>query len=434
MAEMKKFFVVFKREYLERVRSKWFIVVTLLGPLFFAAISILPPVMGAKSGTSNDLADVIVLDATGTDVGERVANAIYSARPAAGEKPEVRVVQPGSIAQAESVATSAVMRKERVGYLLLDGKTMAGTELRYAGRNATSIVDVSTIERIVQRTVLGKRLETEGISPDRVALLTNVRIDAKTEKISDKGREKAGGMASMLFAYIVFFLLYMILAIYGQTILRGVMEEKTNRVAEVVVSSARPTTLLMGKVLGITSVALTQVLVWVGMAVLMYSQRGAILRQFGVPAAAAGGFSLPSISAGVGVALLLFFLLGLVFYAALYAAVGAMVSSQEDVNQASLPITLLLIASVVVAQVVLMKPNAPVARVMSLLPFSAPIIMPTRMALVTLPWWEIGTGLLSVALGCAFALWLSARIYRIGMLMYGKRPTFGEVAKWVRYS
>jgi ABC-2 type transport system permease protein len=433
MGDLAKFFVVFKREYLERVKSKWFLVVTLLGPLFFAAISILPPVLGARGGTSKNLANVVVIDATGSDLGDRVATALYAARPDS-VRPEVRKVTAEAIAPAESLATTEVMSKKRNGYLVLDTKTVGGSEMRYAGRNATSIMDVSTIERTVQRAVLTSRLEREGISAERVATLTNVRIDAKTEKISDKGRERAGGMASLMLAYIVFFLLYMVLAIYGQTILRGVMEEKTNRVAEVVVSSARPTTLLMGKVIGITSVAMTQILVWVAMAVLMYTQRGAILSRFGVPAAAAGGFVLPSVDAPVGVALLAFFVLGLVFYAALYAAVGSMVSSQEDVNQASLPITLLLISSVVVAQVVLIKPDAPLARIMSLLPFSAPIIMPTRMALITVPWWEIIASLASVGLGCAIALWLSARVYRVGMLMYGKRPTFGEVAKWIRYS
>ena len=433
MAEATKFVVVFKREYLERVRSKWFRVVTLLGPLFFAAISLAGPIIAAKSGTSRAIANVVVLDATGTDLGQRVAQAIYAMRPDS-LKPEVRTIAPVGLIAAESLATADVIAEKRIGYLVLDQKTLTGTELRYAGRNATSPMDVSMLERAVQRTVLTSRLEREGISPERVATLTSFRLDTKTEKITDKGRERGGGMASLMFAYVIFFLLYMLLAVYGQTILRGVMEEKTTRVAEVVISSARPTTLLMGKVLGISSVALTQLAIWIGMAALIYTQRAAILGKFGVPAAAAGAFQIPSVTIGTGIALALFFLLGLLFYSALYAAVGAMVSSQEDVNQASMPVTLLLISSVVLVQVVLLKPADTLARVMSLIPFSAPIIMPTRMALIAVPAWEIAASLLSVALGCAAALWLSARIYRVGMLMYGKRPTFGEVAKWVRYT
>lgn len=432
MAEMNKFAVVFRREYDERVRSKWFKIVTFLGPVFFGAITILPPVLAAKTGTSKELTNVIVLDATGTDLGARVGQAI-GASGGGSAKPEVRTVTPSALAAAESLATSQVMTNARAGYLVLDGKTLAGTELRYAGRNATSIVDVNVIERAVQRTLLTMRLEREGISADRVALLTSLKLDAKTEKITDKGREKAGGVASLLFAYVIFFLLYMVLAVYGQTMLRGVMEEKTTRVAEVVVSSARSTTLLMGKILGISAVALTQVVVWIAMGFLIYSKRGAILEKFGAPPAA-GLVSLPSIEPGIAVLLILFFILGLVFYMSLYAAVGAMVSSQEDVNQASMPVTLLLISSVVFVQLILIKPADTFARVMSLLPFSAPIIMPTRMALVAVPAWELAASLVSVALGCGLALWLSARIYRVGMLMYGKRPTFGEVAKWLRYS
>ncbi|HYD51293.1 MAG TPA: ABC transporter permease [Gemmatimonadaceae bacterium] len=433
MAEMRKFRAVFKREYLERVRSKWFLIVTLLGPLFFAGISLAGPIIAARSGTSRAIANVIVIDATGAAIGPRVAQAIYATRPDSLQ-PEVRTVPVRELAAAESLATAEVIAKRRMGYLVLDAKTLGGTELRYAGRNATSPVDVQVLERAVQRTVLAMRLEGEGISPERVATLTNVRLDTRTEKITDKGREQAGGMASLLFAYVIFFLLYMILAIYGQTILRGVMEEKTTRVAEVVISSARPTTLLMGKVLGISAVAITQLLAWIAMAGLIYLERATILGKFGVPAAAAGAFRIPTVDAGTAVALILYFVLGLLFYSALYAAVGAMVSSQEDVNQASMPVTLLLIASVVLVQVVLLKPGEGLARVLSLLPFSAPIIMPTRMALIAVPWWEIIAGLLSVGIGCALALWLSARIYRVGMLMYGKRPSFAEVARWVRYS
>jgi ABC-2 type transport system permease protein len=224
------------------------------------------------------------------------------------------------------------------------------------------------------------------------------------------------------------------------------MEEKTTRVAEVVVSSVSTDTLLAGKVVGIGLVAITQVVAWVALSVAMgVYVLPVILKSFGgAPAAggAAGGApnmtqvmaALPSLSVGTGLALLAFFVLGFTFYASLFAAVGAMVNSQEDAQQASMPVMLLLVASIIFMTPILTNPSSGLARTMSLLPFSAPILMPLRMTLIPVPWWELAASLGGVALACLVAIWLSARIYRVGLLMYGKRPSVAELARWVRYA
>jgi ABC-2 type transport system permease protein len=336
------------------------------------------------------------------------------------------------VAAEEERATREVMRQEAFGYVVLDTSTIAGRSVRYAGRNATALKDVSDLEQIVRRSVLAQRLEGEGINPERVAMLTNVRIDARTEKITDTGKEAASGVASFIFGYVIAFLLYMLIAIYGQNIMRGVLEEKTTRVAEVVVSSVKPDTLLGGKITGVAMVAITQVIAWILMAFLIVQARGPIFRAFGAPAQAAAAFTVPSIDPWIGVTLFLFFVLGFVFYAALFGAVGAMVSNQEDIQQAALPVTILLVASIVFIQPILLSPTSTFAVVMSMLPFSAPVIMPLRLALVAIPWYEIVASLLSVAVGCWLAIWISARIYRVGLLMYGKRPSMKELAHWIR--
>jgi ABC-2 type transport system permease protein len=428
---MAKMLVVFKREYLERVRSKWFIVATVLGPVLFGAITIIPVVMAAKTRTSQRFSDVIVIDATSSELGARVAQSLAGMTPMA-PAPRVRTVRLDEVAAEEERATQEVMRQEAYGYLVLDTGTTGGRAVRYAGRNATALKDISDIEQIVRRNVLGLRLENEGINPERVTMLTNVRIDAKTEKITDKGKEGASGMASFLFGYVIAFLLYMLIAIYGQSIMRGVLEEKTTRVAEVVVSSVKPDTLLGGKITGVAMVAITQVVVWLAMAFLIVQARGPIFRAFGAPAQAAAAFRIPSVDPWIGVALFLFFVLGFLFYAALFGAVGAMVSNQEDIQQAAMPVMLLLIASIVFIQPILLNPTSTFAVVMSVLPFSAPVMMPLRLALVTIPTYEIVGALVSLAIGCWLAIWLSARIYRVGLLMYGKRPSIRELARWVR--
>ena len=428
---MDKFFVVFKREYLERVRSKWFLIVTLLGPVFFGVITVLPIVLASRTKTSDDLANVAVIDATSTDLGQRVVNSI-ARQVTSGPRPTLQAIPASDIERAESLATRRVMNREIKGYLLLDASTIAGQSVKYAGRNASSVVDVQTLNNAVRQSLLGQRFEKEGISSDRVITLTAVKMDSRTEKISDRGREGAGGMTSLFFGYGISLLLYMMIAVYGQNILRGVMEEKTTRVAEVVVSSVRTDTLLAGKVLGVGSVALTQVFAWMAMTFLIYQKRGPILEKFGVPAEAMGAVKMPSVSPGIAVALLAFFIIGFILYAALFAAVGAMVNNQEDAQQAAMPVMLLLITCVIFMQPTLLNPSSTMARTASWIPFAAPILMPLRMAMTSISWVEIVGSLAGVTVMMLLCIWLSARIYRVGLLMYGKKPGFGELLRWVR--
>jgi ABC-2 type transport system permease protein len=446
---MRKLGVVFKREYLERVRSKWFLIGTLLGPVFFALITVVPILISAKTKSSSDLANITIIDATRSGMGERVAAAL-AIRFALSPAPEVRSVDPASVPREEDRALFSVESTERRGYLVLDSSTVAGRSARYAGRNASSLADMEQISAIVRQQVLGERLQTEGIDPKRVASLTSTQLDVRTEKIGDHGKEKGSGIGNVIFGYIVALLLYMMIVLYGQTILRGVMEEKTSRVAEVVVSSVSTDTLLAGKVLGVGLVAVTQVLAWVllSIALAFYGlpiitkgmTADAAVAAAGAGAKAAGpGMSalagaLPSLALGTGLALLLFFILGFIFYASLFAAVGAMVSSQEDVQQASMPVMLLLVSSVIFMTPIMTNPGSGIARTMSLLPFSAPILMPLRMTLISVPWYEIAGSLAGVAVACVAAIWVSARIYRVGLLMYGKRPTLRELTRWVRYA
>jgi ABC-2 type transport system permease protein len=426
-----KAYVVFKREYLERVRSKWFVLATVLGPIFLGVVMVLPIALAMRTTSSRALANVAIIDATGTDLGDRVARSLKEASTVPLE-PAVRKVAAGRVATEEERATREVIAHERLGYLVFDASTVAGKEFRYAGRNATTLIDMQTIERITRQSLLNQRLEREGVDPTRVAALTSIRLDSRTEKITDRGKEGASGMTSFFFGYGIALLLYMMIAIYGQSIMRGVLEEKTTRVAEVVVSSVKPDTLLAGKIVGSGMVAVTQVTAWLVMSFLLYLARGPILARFGVPEAAMSGSRIPSVEPLVAVALVLFFVFGFIFYAALFGAVGSMISNQEDVQQAATPVMLLLVSSIIFMQPILLNPSSTLAVTMSVLPFSAPLMMPLRMALISVPWYEIVGAILSVLVGCAIAIWVSARIYRVGLLMYGKRPTFRELARWIR--
>ena len=427
---MAKLWAIIKREYLERVRSKWYLLSTALAPLFFGIIAIVPMVIASRTKASPDLSHVVILDATGTQLGLRVAGELAGGISGAPTRAVVRKVAPSELAPAETLATHEVMRLQdpMLGYLVLDSSTIAGHSERYAGRNASTLVDVSEIESSVRRALLAQRLEHEGLQPSRIKELTKVDLKMTSERLSDRGRE-VGGLANALFSYLIAFVLYMMLVIYGQQILRGVMEEKTSRVAEVVISSVSTDTLLAGKVIGVGGASLTQIIVWVVSTALVFKSRGVILARLHV-----ANVELPIPHIGIGIALLLlaFFVLGFIFYAALFAAMGSTVTNEQDVQQASLPVTMLLVASIVFIQPILLDPTSTFSKVMSWLPFSSPILMPLRMTVVQVSWAELAGTLAGLLLACVAATWVAARIYRVGMLMYGKRPTFREMARWVR--
>jgi ABC-2 type transport system permease protein len=443
--DLRKLGVVFRREYLERVRSKWFLVGTLFGPVVLGVFMVAPTYISMKQRPGAGLANVTVLDATGTGLGARVAAALRKSYPLS-PPPQVKVVTPATLPAAQAAAVRTVVDKKVNGFLVLDSNTVANKSVTYAGRNASSISDVQALMANVKQQVLAQRLEREGLDAARVNALTAEKLETKTKKIGDKGLEAGSGMGNLAFGYIVAFLLYMMIVLYGQNILRGVMEEKTTRVAEVVVSSVSTDTLLAGKVLGVGLVAITQVVSWVVLTMGILFYLGPILfakmggaATAATDAASARGLPTDAIMSalptpGAAVVILSYFVFGFIFYSALFAAVGAMVSSQEDVQQAAMPVMLMLVSSVIFMQPILMKPDSPLARTMTLIPFSAPILMPLRMSLVAVPWYELAASLGGVALACVAAIWLSARIYRVGLLMYGKRPSFAELVRWVRYA
>ncbi len=427
---MAKLWAIIKREYLERVRSKWFVIATLFGPIFFSAIIIVPAWLASRSKATADIYNTTILDASGNGFGHRLAVNIAGDSTIRGRVPEVRILAPSALSQAESTATHEVMKKDKTGYIVVDQQTLAGESARYAGRNATSIADMAQIKTAIRETILASRLEKVGLDNSRMKEITFIPLDFGTERITDKGRA-GSGMASVMFGFAIGFLLYLSIVIYGQTIMSGVLEEKTTRVAEVVMSSVPTDTLLAGKVLGVGAVGLTQQIIWLVTTYVLLKLRAPIMEKLGAPTV---NFTLPDISLGAGIIFLLFFLLGFIFYSSLYAAVGSSVNSESEARQAASPLMIVIVSTAVFIQPVLLNPTGTTARVLSLVPVSSPIIMPIRMAVTGVPALELAASLGFLAVGCLAALWLASRIYRVGLLMYGKRPTMKEMARWVSYS
>lgn len=412
---------------MERVRTRWFLVATIFGPLFFGALMFLPAWMTTRSEASADVARIRILDATGTNLGQLVATELNGG-VLGDTSTQVQAVSPSALADAESTATRDVRQRGIKGYLVLDQGTLEGRGSRYAGLNATALADMRRIENAVSRELIGLELSRAGLSTVEADRVKRLRGGLRSERVSLTGRG-GSGRVNIMFAMIVGILLYMTILMYGQNVLRGVIEEKQSRVAEVVISSVRPTTLLAGKVLGVGAVGLTQMGIWLLATIVMMRYRVPLMQAFGLQAAP---LPMPSVSVGQVVVLLIFFLLGYTLYSALFAAVGAMVSSEQEAQQAQMPVVLMLVMSIMFLQPVLLDPDGQLAVTLGLIPVSSPIMMPLRMSTVDVPPWEIGLSILALVAGCYLAVYFAATVYRTGLLMHGKRVTFREVFRWIK--
>ncbi|MDQ6737634.1 MAG: ABC transporter permease [Gemmatimonadota bacterium] len=444
MADSKsKLWAIIRREYIERVRTRWFMIATLFAPILFAGITFLPLLV-----INNDAKSVkprlVILDATRQGLGDLVARSMAVLRSTGDDAStvDVQTVNPDSIAQAAGSATRDVAMRLANGYIVLDSATLGGGAVTYAGRQADSRSERVTIANAVRSGLVALRLHQNAVSGAVIdsAMMTPVPA-VRAKSINDRGVD-AATPAKAIIATIVAFFLYMSILLYGQNMLSGVIEEKMSRVSEIVISSVKPETLLAGKVIGVTAVGLTQTLVWVLGATVMLSARSLV---FGAPAVAkaqaagtGGSFGMTDMMSAVVATpwswvflVLLFFLLGLLFYGSLYAAVGATVGTEQDARQAAFPVVMLLVVTAVLISPTMQNPNSTLAITMSLLPFSSPIIMPMRMAITDVPFTEAAASLAILIAGCLGAIWLAGRIYRVGLLMYGKRPTLSELRRWI---
>ena len=444
---MDKLLIVAKREYLERIRSRWFIVMTLLVPAIMVAAIMIPAYIASHGTASTGVRHIRILDASGAGLGQQISAALMadSSLNSPGSDsivPRVDVIAASDVAARERDATEeARLPKHIIGYLTVTDSTLAGHTAHYAGRNASAAGDMEKLTTIVRQTVMIARLQHEGVRADIVNDLATGSLRISSDRITDNGRG-GSGEAGLIAGFVVGILLFMSITIHGQNVLRGVLEEKTTRVAEVVLSSIKPESLLAGKVLGVGAVGLTQQVAWLAIGGYLTAQVLPLVTKGAAHAAAgAAGAAPPTLGAALGSfsfgmlgVALAYFLIGFVFYASLYAAAGSMVNSEQEAQQAQGPILVLLLSTWLLVQVVWLNPNGKVAAILSWLPWSSPIVMPMRMGLTTVSPFAVAGSILVAILGCVGAVWLSARIYRVGMLMYGKKPTFGELAKWIRYA
>jgi ABC-2 type transport system permease protein len=427
MAES-KLDTVLKREFLERVRSRWFVVATILGPVLMAFMMFLPSLMQARE-QGGPVARVRILDASPDSTGGAIAAALSGG--IAGDASRAQwepVASSEALVEAEARATRDVLTGAIAGYLVLAPDVAEKRVVRYAGRNTTALLAMSELEESVNRALLRRQLEGEGLSTSRASALSAFAVRLETERLTERGRG-GSGRVGVLFALGVAITLYLTIFMHGANVMRGVLEEKQSRVAEVVLSSVPSDTLLFGKVLGIGAVGFLQMTIWAVLATVLLAARAPLLALVGVRAAP---FTLPELSPELFVVILFSFLLGFLFYAALFAAVGALVSTEQDAQQAQLPVVLLLVMTLALVQGIVVEPDGALARLLTILPFSSPIVLPLRLSLAPVPFSESGVSLVLLVLATITATLAASRIYRVGVLMYGKRPSLREAWRWAK--
>ncbi len=421
---MRDILLIVRREFRERVASKSFLIGTLIFPLIMIGLVMLPRVVGSR-GTERTL--VVVNDGPPA-VGEAFAAALEAPPATAGENTYRVLRVPGPSAQVRESLNGRVQNKEIDGYVVLPADVLDTGTVVFRARNVGSFAVMRELRTAGTRAVQTERLRTAGISREAVAkLIAPVEVDEA--RITSRGEERGGALSTFLAAYVVAFLIYVMTTLYGVAVMRSVLEEKTSRIAEVLLSTLRSTHLIAGKIIGVGSAAVAQVLIWVVILVVFVSQSERFGDRFALPESVMQALR---VEPGTGVLLFLFFLLGFFLYASVFATVGASVTSEQEAQSVQFIALLPLISPLLFLESILNAPLGPTATTLGIVPFTAPIAMPMRMASTPVPGVEIATSLVLLVIGIAVVAWIAGKIYRVGILSTGKRPTLGELVRWVR--
>jgi ABC-2 type transport system permease protein len=429
---VQKIWLILRSEFWRRVRSTAFLLATVLVPIGFVALGAAPALFGYLAGQTSQHT-IAIVDETG-----RLADSLSTG---AGEQITFRPTD-----APEDSVRAAVRAGRYDGYLHLPASLLGGTgEATYFSTEGGGLSLRAQLDGRVNGAVRARRLEAAGAS-DTVRSIVGSDVSLATRKLSAEGTTADSSLAYTAIGYAMAFIIYLAVLFYGQFVMQGVIEEKSNRVVEIIVSSVRPFELLMGKVLGIGAMGLAQMLTWAAVGLGGSAAVGPLLVLFfdpsdlgapeGASAAAmqeAAGVTIPTIPLELVVWFLLFFLGGFLLYAALFAAVGSAVEQQQDAQSLLIPVMTPLILPILFLIFVIEAPNATASVVLSMVPFFSPILMVLRAAITSVPVWQIVVAFALLIATFVGTIWVAGRVYRVGILSYGKTPSLREIATWVTY-
>lgn len=429
--------LIIKREYLNKVRNKSFIIMTFLSPLIFVAIFTL--VAYLSSLNNDDVKTISILDESGLFMNKFE---------------ETETLKYNFIALQPLSEAKKVSEKEENYGLLYIPKTASLEDLSqsitFYSEDSPSLTVMSDIEQAIEDQVNTIRLKEAGIDAETIESL-RIKIDTNLETYQGRETSKLGSGLKLGFGAMAGYLLFMFIIIYGNMIMRSVIEEKTSRIIEVIISSVKPIKLLLGKIIGTSLAGITQFIVWIVLILTLMAVVPMVLgvdtttlqsQQQTMAEGASGSQdlikevlleinNLPV--ANLIIMFVLFFIGGYLLYASLYAAIGAAVDSETDTQQFMMPILMPLILAVYVGFfTVIDNPHGTVSQVFSYIPFTSPVVMLMRIPF-GVPLWQQILSLVILFATFIGTVWFAAKIYRVGILMYGKKPTYKELFKWLKY-
>lgn len=428
---MNKIKLIIAREYLTRVKKKSFIIMTILGPVLFALLTLMPILI--QKFSEKEINTILVID----------------------EAPQVFTTRLTSTNDIHFINDSVSLKEAKMNLTKYNADAILYVPADYI-KNAHLITLISekqlgievksAIEEVINHEIESTRIKALGITQAQIeSVKTNVSIKTQTLNGKDNSSELTTVVGFITGGLIYFFIIF-----YGTQVMRGVIEEKTNRIIEVLISSVKPFELMMGKIIGIALVGLTQFALWVALTITITTVVSKVVyeskyegqnieqriksstnEELDLSNEIQSNLSAINLPLVLG-CFVFYFIGGYLLYSSLFAAVGSAVDNETDTQQFILPITIPLIFSFIVAQTIITNPNSELAYWCSFIPFTSPVVMMVRIAFGVV-WYELMISMLLLIGGFIFTTYLAGRIYRIGILMYGKKPTYQEIKKWIFY-
>jgi ABC-2 type transport system permease protein len=458
---VKKILLIIKREYLTKIRKKSFILMTVLSPIFFSLIAIIPAAIAIFS--NDDFKKIAVIDETRI-FNEALTNSKYLQFDFISAQYYDKNTSKYDVSQAKlDIKESEYFALLYIPHTIIQGNKGAVELFSYEQINLDLEMNISnSIEKKIENIKLDLKAEEFGLSHEDIENIlktTSSNINVKSTIIDKKGQEKeSSATIAMIVAYILGFMIYTFVFMYGSQVMRSVLEEKTNRIVEVLVSSIKPMQLMLGKIIGVALVGLTQFAIWVVLTITFVEIGSSFLKtspEFQLNQQIANNSPISAIDTltnnehletlpniinsivNINYVLIIslfiiYFIGGYLLYASLFAAVGSAVDRETDSQQFMLPISIPLFIGIILLTNITKNPNGPIALWSSMIPFTSPIVMMARIP-YGVPFYQIIVSLVILIGSFIFTTWISAKIYRVGILMYGKKITYKELWKWIKY-
>lgn len=415
---------ILKREYLSRVKTKGFWISTALFPLLIVVMTIGPALMTSRTKASPE--PIRIVDGVGdfAPVAREVIEA--EERPATAPPVEVVSSEGKSSDQIRRELNDLAEEGTIQGYYLIDAEALEKNQVVFWARNPSSIVSDADVNSLVAIAIRKYKLSDLGLDSATIDQAISP-IDFDVRRATNDPSKEGSGLSAFFASFAMIFFIYFTLIFYGIYVMRGVLEEKSNRIVEVIVSSVKPFHLMIGKIVGIGAVGLTQIAIWTLFGLIFTAPQLAM-------ALSISGDNLPKISGASLIFLPVYYILGYFLFATIYAGIGSMFNSEEDAQQMMTVANLPLIAPMFLLMPVMKNPDGMLATVLSLIPFFSPILMYLRIGIQMPPTWQIALSIVIMLATIVLMIWLVSKIYRVGILMYGKKPTIPEIVRWLRYT